>query len=515
MEERTAAGAGPAAQGQGHGEVWLFWSCFIALIATAFGFIIRSLIIDDWARDFGLTETQKGEILGVGLWPFAVSIVLFSLIIDRIGYGRAMVFAFACHVASAFLTIFARNYAMLYAGTFIVALGNGTVEAVINPVVATMFSRAKTQWLNILHAGWPGGLVLGGVITLSMGDAPWKFKVALILIPTIVYGLMMFGRRFPIHERVAAGVSYRAMLQELGIVGALIIVALMVREVGRFFAWGDVTQIMIIVAAVVAYGLYVRSLGRPMFIFLLLVMLPLATTELGTDTWITDLLAPIMRRSGWVLVYTSFIMMVLRFCAGPIVHRISPLGLLALSAAIAAVGLFSLSLASGLGIFLAATLYGLGKTFFWPTTLGVVAERFPRGGALTLNTIAGVGMLGVGILGSVFIGQNQDTRIDRMLAERNPQLHGQVQGEARRSVFGEYRALEPEKVSALGAAQKEEIQTITAEAKKRALSTVAVLPVIMFICYVILILYFRGRGGYRALDIREAEAAGSGPARAG
>ena len=123
----------------------LFLGCFVALITTAFGFIVRTMLINEWGVEFSLTETQKGEILGVGLWPFAISIVVFSLIIDRIGYGRAMVFAFACHVISAIMTIFAESYWSLWIATFIVALGNGTVEAVINPVVATLFRRDKTK----------------------------------------------------------------------------------------------------------------------------------------------------------------------------------------------------------------------------------------------------------------------------------------------------------------------------------------------------------------------------------
>ena len=164
-------------------EKWLFWACFIALIATAFGFIVRAQIINEWQVQFNLSETQKGEIFGVGLWPFALSIVLLSLVIDRIGYGTAMVFAFVCHVSSAIITIFANGYWMLYIGTFILALGNGAVEAVINPVVATMFSKQKTKWLNILHAGWPGGLVLGGIIALAMGNVHWAWKVGIVLIP--------------------------------------------------------------------------------------------------------------------------------------------------------------------------------------------------------------------------------------------------------------------------------------------------------------------------------------------
>ena len=136
----------------------------------------RAQIIGDWQTQFNLSETQKGELFGVGLWPFAISIVLFSLVIDKIGYGRAMIFAFLCHVSSAIITIFATGYWMLYVGTFVLALGNGTVEAVINPVVASMYSKEKTKWLNILHAGWPGGMVLGGILALSMGSVHWGWK---------------------------------------------------------------------------------------------------------------------------------------------------------------------------------------------------------------------------------------------------------------------------------------------------------------------------------------------------
>ncbi|MCC6144514.1 MAG: MFS transporter, partial [Candidatus Hydrogenedentes bacterium] len=223
VQEKNAA---PAASN--NGDKILFWACFVALIATAFGFVLRTMVIGDWGLEFNLTETQKGEIFGVGLWPFAISIVLFSFIIDRIGYGTAMAFAFVCHVASAILTIAApwiaaqsddpnaAGYWTLYIGTFIVALGNGTVEAVVNPVVATMFWREKAKWLNMLHAGWPGGLVIGGLLAIFFADWGWQLKIALILLPTIVYGIMMLGRKFPVHERVAAGVSYLAMLKEVG-----------------------------------------------------------------------------------------------------------------------------------------------------------------------------------------------------------------------------------------------------------------------------------------------------------
>ena len=179
------------------------------------------------------------------------------------------------------------------------------------------------------------------------------------------------------------------MLQEVGAIGALIIVSLIVFQLGAVFSWSITFNVILILVITILFGFYTRSLGQPLFIILLLIMIPLATTELGTDSWITDLMTPAMNelglQAGWVLVYTSAIMFVLRFFAGPIVHKVSPLGLLAICSAIAALGLYMLSLSAGIMILVAATIYGLGKTFFWPTMLGVVAERFPKGGALTLE----------------------------------------------------------------------------------------------------------------------------------
>jgi MFS family permease len=524
----------PAAAKVGSRDLFLFWSCFIALIATAFAFIIRALIMDEWQRDFGLTETEKGEIFGVGLWPFAISIVLFSLIIDRIGYGKAMAFAFATHLAAAVILFFAetistslsiRGYWVLYIGSFVMALGNGTVEAVINPVVATLFPNARTKWLNILHAGWPGGLVLGGILTIAMsgegvigravgGEIGWQWKVALVFLPVIAYGVLMLPQKFPISERVAAGVSYKAMLQQVGILGALIVSVMIVWEVTRVFQESGVlfqgmsdqtiliARLAIVAVLTGAYGAYVHgALGRPVFIFLLLIMIPLATTELGTDSWITSLMEPEMTsrslHPGWVLVYTSLIMLILRFFAGPIVHRISPLGLLATSAVLAAIGLVFLSKATGVVILGAATVYGFGKTFFWPTMLGVVAEQYPRGGAMTLNTIAGVGMLSVGVLGNPLLGNIQDREAVEQLAETAPAVYEKVVGEERLSVFGTYRPLMQDQIDQLPEDERATVTGIRDAAKKNALMTVAIFPCIMFVSYMGLILYYRSQGGYK------------------
>ena len=485
----------------------LFWGCFIALIATSFGFIARVLTAGEWSAEFGLSETQTGEILGAGLWPFAISIVLFSLIIDKVGYKVAMYFGLACHVISTIIIISAKGYWGMYLGTFILALASGMVEAYINPVVTTMFNKDKTKWLNILHAGWPGGLVIGGILAIMLGaELGWRIKIGLILIPMVIYAFMLFNKKFPIQERVAAGISYKDMLKEVGAIGALIIALMMFSEIGRVFGFNDAVVYVLSGLVAVSFGAYTKSLGRPLFIFLLLIMMPLATTELGVDSWITELMAGEMSAmgisAGWVLVYTSLIMVVLRFYAGPIVHKISPLGLLAVSALLAACGLIFLSKATGFTILLAATLYGVGKAFFWPTTLGVVAEQFPRGGALTLNTIAGVGMLAVGIVGAPLLGNFQDQYVDKEVMAYDSAVHQQVM-ESKSGLLGNYNGLNQDKVAGLDENVKQQIESIRQGAKKGTLSTVAYLPIIMLLCYIGLILYFRGRGGYKPEEITE------------
>ena len=251
-----------------------------------------------------------------------------------------------------------------------------------------------------------------------------------------------------------------------------------------------------------------RSFGRPMFMFLLLVMVVLATTELGTDSWIASLMTPVLRAFGenagnWVLVYTSFIMFVLRFFAGPIVHRINPLGLLACSAGIAAIGLLWLanSGSAALAVFLAATLYGLGKTYFWPTTLGVVSEQFPKGGALTLNAIAGMGMISVGVLGNPFLGVLQDKSLDDALHAQNPALHAQLALPEEQKFLMRYQPLGKQKIEGLSVEQQVEVEQVVATTNQGTLARVAILPVIMFFCYLGLIFYFRSKGGYKAVEL--------------
>jgi MFS family permease len=545
----------------------VFWGCFIALITTSFAFFSRIYLCTTPSRlpaDLGLNAVKIGELVGAGIWPFAISIILFSLIIDRIGYKAAMLFSFLCYAIYLTLCFMAYQavhgdssdaaknmaYEYLYWGSVILALGNGTVEAFINPVVATMFRRDKVKWLNILHAGWPGGLVLGGILTIALSNvSDWRVIVGIIAAPAIVYVCMLLFARFPVNERAQAGVSYRTMLAELGGFGALVafgliswqlsdvVVPFVAPAAKRVQEAEDALKVMTptdpgrpevaarlkdanldldtdklifgIVLTVVAVALFVgytRSLGRGIMAFLIIIMMPLAITEIGTDSWITGLMQAPMKdlNPGWVLVYTSAIMMVLRFFAGAIVHKLSPVGLLILSASLAVAGLFALSKCGNAGvaaIFAAATLYAFGKTFFWPTMLGITSEQCPKGGALTLNAIAGIGMIAVGVLGTPFIGGLQEQTATADLKATNPTLAAQVV-EEKKALGITYEAISPDKAATV---TDEAGQQAIAAAKKDgqfdALAKMALFPTFMLICYVILFIYFKTRGGYKAQDI--------------
>jgi MFS family permease len=206
---------------------------------------------------------------------------------------------------------------------------------------------------------------------------------------------------------------------------------------------------------------------------------------------------------NWVLIYTSTIMFILRFCAGPIVSRISSLGMLAVCSAIACGGLLWLSHAGAVPImvFLAATCYGIGKSFFWPTTLGVVSEQFPKGGALTLSAIAGVGVISVGVFGNPLLGTIQDHSLDGMLAAKNPALYAQL-AEPEQSKFGlTYHPLDETKIAKLADSEQAEVESLRTTNSQTTLGKIAILPAIMFFCYLGLILYFQSRGGYKQVQI--------------
>jgi MFS family permease len=495
----------------------LFIASVIALITTAFGFIVRAFLLTTWGTEMNLSATQLGVLNGAGLFPFALSIIFTSLFVDKIGYGRAMALAWVGHVASAIITMTASSYTQLYLGTFLFALANGVVEAVTNPVVATMYPKDKIKYLNILHSGWAGGQVIAGLLFIALGTIAWQWKIGLFLVPAIVYGVMMLGCKFPVNERVTAGVSYNDMLKEFGWAGCLLISyfsALALDSVLGVLGSGLPTAAVwaITIIPTVIFAIKIKSFGRPMFVFLLLIMMLLATTELGTDGWVTNLLTPILGSNGtYVLIYTSLLMVILRvFGAGALVRKMGPLGLLCACSLIAAAGLIVLANAGTGGgmIFIGATLYGVGKSFFWPTTLGTVSEQFPKGGALTLNAMGGMGMIAVGILGGPFLGALQDKKIDETIMATNPAIHQTVMKPEQTfpiirglDAGVTFQALDEAAYAKVPAAVKAPIDTELAKAKQHLLVQFAYLPIIMAIGFGILALYFKSKGGYKPVDL--------------
>ena len=507
----------------------LFWGCFIALITTAYAFISRMILCGGaFATDFGLDKVSVGELQGAGIWPFGVSIILFRLFFDRIGYKVAMIFSFVSYLAYTALAVMAyqtihgvtdpvalaaaqkHGYQLLYWGSIILGLGNGTVEAYINPVVATMFNKDKVKWLNMLHAGWPAGLVMGGLCTIALADnKDWRMALGLILIPAVIFFFILIGRQFPKSERELAGISYLEMLKELGAFGALVGFGLVFSQLGQVFGWSQNVSWLLTGTVVVGFIVATKSFGRGILAFLIIIMMPLATTEIGTDGWISSLMEAPMQAAGhnpaWVLVYTSAIMMALRFCAGPIVHKISPLGLLASCATLAVIGLTLLSKTNGatMGvIFAAATLYAVGKTFFWPTMLGLTSEQCPKGGALTLNAMGGIGMLAVGILGFPFIGGLQESTATQKLSASNPALYQVVKSEDKSYLLGNYNAIDPVKSAAVTDEKSlAEIKAATTAGQFAALGKMAFFPAFMLAGYLVLIAYFKSKGGYKPVSL--------------
>ncbi|MEM8681037.1 MAG: MFS transporter [Planctomycetota bacterium] len=368
---------------------------FLTLIAAGIGFAVRAGLLDVWSQKYGFTMTELGQITGGGLLGFGVVILIAGLLIDAVGYKPLMVLALFCHVVSAVMLFAATPvfnsagkeacYFLLFWSAFIFAVGNGICEGVINPLTAAIYPEQKTHYLNILHAGWPAGLVLGGLIVFLKGSVGWELLLATYLIPTAIYGAIAIKERFPKTSAQAGAISYG--------------------------------------------GMFARLIG-PFFLLLLVAQACVGYVELGTDSWINKITGGILKSAtlGTALfIYTSLLMTALRFFAGPIVHKISSLGLLFVSAIIGAVGLYLISLGNSIGfMFFAATVYAVGKSFLWPTMLGVVGERFPESATVGMAFVGFAGMISAGLLGGPGIGYKQDYFASQYLEANAPATYERV-----------------------------------------------------------------------------------------
>ena len=336
----------------------LFNASCMALAVTAIAFATRAGMIGDWREEFNLTAEQVGWIIGTAFWGFTLAMVIGGPLVDIIGMKRIIYIAFACHVAGIVLTIAANGFWPLFISTLLIGIANGSVEAATNPLVTAMYPDQKTKMLNKFHVWWPAGIIIGGLMFLALKTMGfgWRVQMAAILIPTALYGFIFMRVKFPETERVTSGYTYKDML---------------------------------------------KALVSPLFIFMAICMAMTGATELSTNQWMTNLLENVMKSQGihsiLLLVWISGIMAVGRQLAGPIVHRLSPSGVLLASAVVSGIGIWLLSHSNGLWSFGAAAIFAVGICYFWPTMLGFVNENIPQSGALGLALMGGMGWLGGGI----------------------------------------------------------------------------------------------------------------------
>ncbi|MCH8216672.1 MAG: MFS transporter, partial [Planctomycetes bacterium] len=363
-------------------------------------------------------------------------------------------------------------YRFLYWGTFIFAIANGTLEAVANPLVATLFPNNKMHYLNILHASWPAGMVLGGMVGWFLGDGfgwHWKTQLGLFLVPTIIYGLMFLGQHMPKSEASQKGLSFGEMFQQIGILGGTVVAVVL----GLFFNSMGIAGAGGLVLVVIMFLTHTHgkrgdtqiALGAWLLFVLFVTHAMVGAVELGTDGWIQNITGNILTPTqGKILfVFAAAIMFSLRFCADFIEKRLrlSPLGILFTCAVLAVVGL---NMASGIETFLGAlvaiAVYAVGKTFFWPTMLAVVGDRFPQTGAIAMSIMGGIGMMSAGLIGSPGLGYAKDRFASEALQETAAAVYDESKSEtpSKFLVFAEVYGLDGKKLG--------DIQATLADARK-------------------------------------------------
>lgn len=351
----------------------LFLASCIALIATSMTFAIRANLIEPLGMQFSLSNEYIGYVLGTAFWGFTLSMIFGGWLCDMLGMKWLLRVAFISHISGVILTILATGFWSLFISTLLIGIANGMVEAACNPLIATLFPTEKTKRLNQFHMWFPGGIVIGGLIGyfFDMANLGWQWQMAMILIPTAVYGYLFFGLKLPETERVRSGISESEMF---------------------------------------------AACAKPLFLFMVVCMLLTAATELGTNQWIRELLKNAGVPGILLLVFINGLMAAGRSFAGVIEHKFSVTGMLLFSAIFSAAGLYMLSISTGYMMFLAAAIFAIGICYFWPTMLGFVSSEMPETGAMGLAIISGAGMLSVSFI-LPYIGEVYDHQTAMNLPE--------------------------------------------------------------------------------------------------
>lgn len=345
----------------------LFNASCVALVVTALAFATRGGFISAWETEFNLTKTEVGWIVGTAFWGFTLAMVFGGPLVDIIGIGRIIAIAFISHVAGIVLTIVATGFWSLFLSTLLIGVANGSVEAACNPLITSMYTEEKTRRLNRFHAWFPTGIVIGGLAVYlfnNMGLTDWRYAMAIMLLPTFVYGFMFLNKQFPVTERVASGFTYSQML---------------------------------------------KACVSPLFLFMAFSMILTAGTELGTNQWISALLENVSRNPILLLVWISGIMALARQFGGSLIHNMKSTVVLLVSSVLAFAGCLAMGYTSGAMVFASAGIFALGVAFFWPSMLGFVSENIPQSGALGLAIMGGIGFFG-GAMAQIALGAIFETQ---------------------------------------------------------------------------------------------------------
>lgn len=412
----------------------LFVASCLALLVTSLSFGIRAGLLGRWGVQFHLNASELATIASTAFWGFPLAVIVGGMLVDSIGMKRLLMLAFILHLAGILLTIFASGFWTLFLSTLCIGLANGTVEAACNPLVTALYPENKTTKLNHFHLWFPGGIFIGTLVVYFMDDilgkeniSTWQIETAIMIIPALIYGYLFSKQKFPVTERVAAGVSTGEMY---------------------------------------------RSLLNPLFLFMIICMFGTAITELFTSQWIEVLLRNVTQNAILILAITSGVMVLGRGVAGPVVHRLSPQGVLLASAILSVVGLYMLGHSSGNTLFLGALVFGMGVCYFWPTMLGFVSENIPKSGAVGINLMGGAGMFAVSLY-MIFMG----TYYDKLVMNKLPA--GAALDDYRSAPAGSDMA------SAYGSA--------LSGAGPEVLNTTLVIPIFLVVAFTGLVLYMRRR----------------------
>ncbi|WP_248724148.1 sugar MFS transporter [Seonamhaeicola sp. ML3] len=335
----------------------LFLGSCLALITTAMTFAIRARLETVFGPEgVGLTLEQIGYAFAPAFFGFTIAMVIGGPLVDLLGIKKITWMAFITHAIGIVLTLMADSMTSLFIATLFIGIGNGFVEAALNPMVASMYPDEKTKMLNRFHVWFPGGIVIGALVGWLVMDVlglSWQVMVGTLFIPLVIYGVLFWGQKIPVTERVQMGISNKKMFS---------------------------------------------SVLKPLFLFMVACMFLTAASELGTTQRIESLLKESVTAPLLVLAFINGIMALGRLSAGQVVHKLSPSGMLLYSAFFTFIGLWLLTITSGGMTFVAAAVFAVGVTFFWPTMLGFVAEYLPETGALGLSIMGGAGMFSVSLV---------------------------------------------------------------------------------------------------------------------